>query len=310
MICVKCDKDRPKEWMVKGRKHCKICDGYGSHLNTSAPMSFAGFEHEFTERRRREGEGVKVCPICKAEKPVEEFHLPKSRCKPCHSKVAAEEKRNSRAKKAALEGRLFVPKSLADSHVFAMKRHLRAQERKKKSIKNPALLEHRKWLSAANDNDVSRYYETIGKPWNNPRLTSGEKFKIRYANDNEFAVKQRIRAQKNKARKRSYLGELMRATIKRGGRSRIVERAFHYSIKDLCAHLESLFADGMTWEAFMRGEIHIDHIKPQSAFDLSDDEQFAQCWALSNLQPLWAADNLAKSDRLPCGARARHRRAA
>ncbi|KVU21222.1 hypothetical protein WK62_19750 [Burkholderia ubonensis] len=48
---------------------------------------------------------------------------------------------------------------------------------------------------------------------------------------------------------------------------------------------------------FRRGEIHIDHRRPQSSFDLNDADQVRACWALSNLQPLWARDNLTKGAR-------------
>jgi hypothetical protein len=54
----------------------------------------------------------------------------------------------------------------------------------------------------------------------------------------------------------------------------------------------------MSWVAFLRGEIHIDHIVPCSQFDLSLPEQQRQCFHYSNLQPLWATDNLRKSKRL------------
>ena len=43
---------------------------------------------------------------------------------------------------------------------------------------------------------------------------------------------------------------------------------------------------------------HIDHIKPVSSFDHNDPKQVAECWHFTNLQPLWAEDNLSKSDSL------------
>ncbi len=64
------------------------------------------------------------------------------------------------------------------------------------------------------------------------------------------------------------------------------------SIEELKVHLELQFQDGMTWEN--HGEWHIDHIKPLCSFDLSDREQLLQACNYTNLQPLWAADNLSK----------------
>jgi hypothetical protein len=42
---------------------------------------------------------------------------------------------------------------------------------------------------------------------------------------------------------------------------------------------------------------HVDHKRPCAAFDQTDPVQFAECWALDNLQPLWASDNIKKGAR-------------
>lgn len=68
-----------------------------------------------------------------------------------------------------------------------------------------------------------------------------------------------------------------------------------YTVMELRIHIENKFTDGMCWERF--GEIHIDHIKPLVLCDLSTDEGVRRAWALENLQPLWAADNLRKHAR-------------
>ena len=60
--------------------------------------------------------------------------------------------------------------------------------------------------------------------------------------------------------------------------------------------LEGQFTDGMSWDNY--GQWHVDHIRPCASFDLTDEAQQLECFHYTNLQPLWAADNLAKSDRL------------
>ena len=67
-----------------------------------------------------------------------------------------------------------------------------------------------------------------------------------------------------------------------------------YTLKDIRTHLESKFLFGMSWSNY--GEWHVDHVKPRSFFRYTDptSSQFKECWALSNLQPLWALDNLKK----------------
>ena len=63
----------------------------------------------------------------------------------------------------------------------------------------------------------------------------------------------------------------------------------------LKSHLEKNFTENMTWDNY--GDWHVDHIKPCSSFDLTLDEEQRKCFHYSNLQPLWAKDNLAKSDK-------------
>lgn len=69
-----------------------------------------------------------------------------------------------------------------------------------------------------------------------------------------------------------------------------------YSIHDLRRHLEALFVKGMNWDNYGRNGWHIDHIKPISVFAISSytDEAFKECWALSNIQPMWGDDNIRK----------------
>jgi HNH endonuclease len=66
------------------------------------------------------------------------------------------------------------------------------------------------------------------------------------------------------------------------------------SPKFLKEHLETQFTDGMTWDN--RSEWHIDHIIPLSSAK-TEDELYKLCH-YENLQPLWAEDNLKKSNKL------------
>ncbi len=71
-----------------------------------------------------------------------------------------------------------------------------------------------------------------------------------------------------------------------------------YSLNDLTKHLERKMINGMNWENW--GEWHIDHIIPISAFNFISptDYDFKRCWALKNLQPLWASENIRKSNKV------------
>lgn len=61
-------------------------------------------------------------------------------------------------------------------------------------------------------------------------------------------------------------------------------------------HIESMFKPGMSWKK--RYLIHIDHIRPCSSFDLSKPEEQAKCFHYTNLQPLWAHENLFKGAKI------------
>jgi len=71
-----------------------------------------------------------------------------------------------------------------------------------------------------------------------------------------------------------------------------------YTPDDLILHLETKFTDGMTWDNY--GEWHVDHIKPISSYIILEigDDEFMNCWSLSNLQPLWGKENISKSNKL------------
>lgn len=114
----------------------------------------------------------------------------------------------------------------------------------------------------------------------------------RYASEAHFRVSQ-------------CMSVSIRESIRLGKAGRSWELLVGYCLGELMSHLESYFEPGMTWENY--GSWHIDHVIPQAAFSFCspEDLSFGQCWALENLRPLWATDNIKKSDRLPDGTRAR-----
>lgn len=71
------------------------------------------------------------------------------------------------------------------------------------------------------------------------------------------------------------------------------------SIEECRKHLEGQFKDGMTWEN--QGEWHIDHIYPLSKFDLTNQEEQKKAFHYTNLQPLFAKDNIRKGNKIITG---------
>ena len=75
------------------------------------------------------------------------------------------------------------------------------------------------------------------------------------------------------------------------------------TIPELKFYLEGQFQDGMTWENWTRVDLYenawnIDHKIPLAFFDLTIREQLLQAVHYTNLQPMWAKENLKKSNKV------------
>ena len=66
-------------------------------------------------------------------------------------------------------------------------------------------------------------------------------------------------------------------------------------MEEFKAHIESQFLNGMSWEN--RNEWHLDHIMPVSMAKTEDE--LIRLNHYKNFRPLWAMDNLVKSDKTP-----------
>jgi hypothetical protein len=68
------------------------------------------------------------------------------------------------------------------------------------------------------------------------------------------------------------------------------------SAEEFKIYMESKFQPGMSWKNNTRYGWHIDHIIPISS--AQNEEQAIKLNHYSNLQPLWAIDNLKKSNKV------------
>ena len=219
----------------------------------------------------------KWCGLCKEWKCVENFGKKtavwdglNSNCRSCKAKRAKEynqrpevkERHTKRQRRYRKEGR-YAERLIKHNLKYREKRKLNTRKWKKA---NPE-----KW-----SNNAKRYRRK--------RVLNGksrEYYNKRYYNDPKFRIMANLRARLYMALKRQGLQKTT-ATIKLCG----------CSLEKLKQHLESQFTDGMSWNN--KGDWHIDHIKPCAAFDLSDVEEQKKCFHYTNLQPLWALDNMRK----------------
>lgn len=157
---------------------------------------------------------------------------------------------------------------------------------------------HKLWLLSIVERDVAiQYYKGIPKIDSNIRknIFWGLHY---FTNTFKSAEKREIAAIK----KKSSLHRItmsMRTRLSSYCRKIQVDKNFKTmdalgcTSLELKHHLESRFTEGMNWDNY--GKWHVDHIKPIS---LAKTEQEAiQLSHYTNLQPLWAADNLKKSNK-------------
>lgn len=138
----------------------------------------------------------------------------------------------------------------------------------------------------------SRYYANLEKYRASARAYQRANKEARRRRENErlrndpvYKIKKRLRVRLHSALRNKY---------KAG--SAVTELGI--SIVEFMSYIESKFVPGMSWDNY--GAVwHLDHIRPLSSFNLQDADQFKVACHYTNLQPLFAVDNLIKSNKYP-----------
>ena len=150
-------------------------------------------------------------------------------------------------------------------------------------------------------------YKKYDKEYNEKYKSSGrrkEVSKIRYQDKKESIIKKCMEYNNKKYHNDPYyrLVFCMRTRLNKVLRKRNIGKKnktyelLGCSKQEFINYFESKFTEGMTWDKVGK-EIHIDHIKPCAKFDLTKKEEQEKCFHYTNLQPLWACDNLIKGSK-------------
>jgi len=171
----------------------------------------------------------------------------------------------------------------AQKRLSATKNEKRNYDKKRYLDNKEAILEERKLYYALNKKS---YIERNKK--NNKR---------RYDNDPTFKIRARISSEVRKS--------LINQVASKGKKSII--NYLPYSIKELHNHIQQQFEPWMNWNNWKRYNSktwddfnketwtwNIDHIIPQASllYCSMEDENFKKCWALENLRPYSAKQNI------------------
>lgn len=215
----------------------------------------------------------KVCSKCKQEKKVCEFGNSKSSkdgllycCKKCNNKRSVEYRKNNPEK--VLE---ITRNWTAKNPEWVYNRHKKWRD-ENRELANEI---KRDWLNK-NPEKRKQYRE-------NYKPRKREQRKERRNTDPIFNLTNRMRG-----RLRKYLIIL---NIAKTNKTFEIVGCSPQFLKE---HLEKQFIDGMTWEN--RSEWHIDHKIPLSSAK-TEEELYKLCH-YTNLQPLWAEENLKKSNKI------------
>ena len=257
---------------------------------------------------------TKKCSRCNCVKPISEFKKRTERknqhsyCKPCanqynkkYNAAKTEREKQKRAplvaERLAIMEQKRIERELAkQNHPQRIRESLRAQGLNRcikcDDVKPLAMFEFDKSRNGYKNqcNDCKKEY-TRNADWNKTPEYKKKQSDIQnaYAKkrkkvDALYYLKLRTRKIINDAFKRNG--------YKKNGRSFEILGCSYQEFK---AHIESQFKDGMCWERF--NELHIDHIIPMKSAKTEADVLRLNHY--TNLQPLWAHDNMKKSATMP-----------
>jgi len=265
---------------------------------------------------------TKICSRCKKEKPIEEFNwkdeernLRQCNCKNCKNNKLLYYKKNR--EELLRQKKEYHKKNKEERKNYQEKYYKKNREK---------LLEQKKEYEKINKknrkNYQEKYYEKnkekLKKQAKEYRIVNEEKIKEKrkkdYLKNREMVLEQRkeyaktnrekINKYSQKKRKEDISFKLSQNLSGRvrdalNGKSKINHTAelIGCSIKELKQHLEKQFKEGMKWENYGFRGWHIDHILPCASFNLLIEDEQKKCFHYTNLQPLWAKENLQKGKK-------------
>lgn len=272
---------------------------------------------------------MKICSTCNKHKKIEYFYFRilknannesykyyLSSCKECYIKKAKKNYKSRTpkqvlkyAKQKNIKRKAYRRKKSAKKLGLSYKNYLILLKEKKEITKKRKLLNTLKTRlnkykpkSIKKDSQYyKKYFQIFDNDWfqltkDNPK-ESTLIYRIRYKYDTKFNLKERLRSQLTKQKKKyPNLDYAIRQAVSINQNTKYFD-ILGYTKEELKNHLEKQFTKGMNWKLFRNGNIHIDHIKPQSLFNLKDINDIKECWSLNNLQPLWAKDNIKKRNK-------------
>ena len=88
--------------------------------------------------------------------------------------------------------------------------------------------------------------------------------------------------------------------ILKGKNNKSTIKILGYSIEELKKELSSKIPSGYSWNDYLSGDLHLDHIIPLSSYEFLsyEDNEFKKCWNLRNLRLICKKENLKKGKQM------------
>jgi hypothetical protein len=302
-ICCKCKKEKDvgefhkcgiaKDGVQSRCKECRagVAQEYGKRqeVKERSKESARRYRLKMTVIEKEIPE-KKVCPECKELKKGSEFHKNNGSrdglreiCKKCSSNYQQE---NKEAHNRANRG-------------YRSRNKEKIKAKTKEYQSRPEVRQHRSKCG-------TKYYQENIEHYKEWRLEYCSKPETKEYKRNYVRTKRQMDVS---YRLHGNFSSLMKISLKKKNINKNYNRTFDlvgYTVEQLKEHLEKLWEPWMNWDNYGKYRVggekrwQIDHIKPRSSFKIVSlcDEEFRKCWALENLRPLEAVENMRKGDRL------------
>lgn len=239
----------------------------------------------------------KKCSKCGEVKEVSEFYKNNkyvdgfaSWCKQCHAIAKTLWVKNNIEKSREASRRCYHKHSQEYNKISKQYRDANPLKRKETA---------RKWYE--NNTDRALAYSRNWRANNQEKVKEMHKSWVKENHEKWREIGRRYESKINEKPRRRLsrnISCMINKSLNGSKASRHWETLVGYTVDQLKGHLERQFKPGMNWEN--RSQWHIDHIIPLSVhnFQSPEDIDFKKAWSLKNLQPMWAKENISKSNKL------------
>jgi hypothetical protein len=240
---------------------------------------------------------MKLCKKCGVNKPLDDYGDNKNNkdgkllyCKECERLRGIEYRKKNREK--VNQSSKNWRKNNPEDYKKTIEKYLE---------KNPHMNSKERIKSYRKDENFRKKYNIKRKEYYQNNVEQEREKSKNYYHENKKLIREKNNKWKNDKRKNDGFYR-MKINLRHRLRDYLIGESKGKRTKEIVGldkiefklYIQSKFVDGMSWENY--GEWHLDHIKPLCS--ARDNQEALLLNRYTNLQPLWAEDNLRKNRKL------------